>query len=93
MLINANAINNVGQITGYGTKKGHNRGFLLTPQEMKAGAGQGVMLPQELTQAILGLRLTNFPEVRFWIASGWPTSRPESMHSRQRSLREYNGAH
>jgi uncharacterized membrane protein len=30
-LINANAVNNVGQITGYGTHKGHNRAFLLTP--------------------------------------------------------------
>ena len=32
VLINANAINNVGQITGYGTKGGHNHAFLLTPQ-------------------------------------------------------------
>jgi len=32
VLINANAINNVGQITGYGTKNGHNHAFLLTPQ-------------------------------------------------------------
>ena len=31
VLINANAINNVGQITGYGTKGGFNRAFLLTP--------------------------------------------------------------
>jgi len=31
VLINANAINNVGQITGYGAKGGHNHGFLLTP--------------------------------------------------------------
>jgi probable HAF family extracellular repeat protein len=31
VLINANAINNVGQITGYGTINGHNRAFLLTP--------------------------------------------------------------
>ena len=31
-LINANAINNVGQITGYGMKDGHNHAFLLTPQ-------------------------------------------------------------
>ena len=31
VLVNANAINNVGQITGYGTKGGHNRAFLLTP--------------------------------------------------------------
>jgi probable HAF family extracellular repeat protein len=31
VLINANAINNVGQITGYGTIKGHNHAFLLTP--------------------------------------------------------------
>ncbi|HWI69594.1 MAG TPA: hypothetical protein VNS88_14665 [Nitrospiraceae bacterium] len=30
-LINANAINNVGQITGYGSKYGHNHGFVLTP--------------------------------------------------------------
>ena len=30
-LINANAINNVGQITGYGSRNGHNRAFLLTP--------------------------------------------------------------
>jgi len=30
-LINANAINNIGQITGYGTKGGHNHAFLLTP--------------------------------------------------------------
>ena len=32
VLINANSINNVGQITGYGTINGHNRAFLLTPQ-------------------------------------------------------------
>jgi probable HAF family extracellular repeat protein len=31
VLINANAINNVGQITCYGTKRGHNHAFLLTP--------------------------------------------------------------
>jgi probable HAF family extracellular repeat protein len=31
VLINANAINNAGQITGYGTKGGHNHAFLLTP--------------------------------------------------------------
>ncbi len=31
VLINANAINNVGQITGYGSVGGHNHGFLLTP--------------------------------------------------------------
>ena len=31
VLINANAINNVGQITGYGTKAGHNHAFVLTP--------------------------------------------------------------
>jgi probable HAF family extracellular repeat protein len=31
VLINANAINNVGQITGYGAKNGHNHAFLLTP--------------------------------------------------------------
>lgn len=30
-LINANAINNVGQITGYGSKRGHNHAFVLTP--------------------------------------------------------------
>ena len=30
-LINANAINNVGQITGYGSRNGHNHGFVLTP--------------------------------------------------------------
>lgn len=30
-LINANAINSVGQITGYGSKKGFNHAFLLTP--------------------------------------------------------------
>ncbi len=33
VLVNANAINNVGQITGYGTIGGHNRAFLLTPVE------------------------------------------------------------
>jgi probable HAF family extracellular repeat protein len=32
VLINANAINNVGQITGYGTHNGFNRAFLLTPK-------------------------------------------------------------
>lgn len=32
VLINANAINASGQITGYGTKGGHNHAFLLTPQ-------------------------------------------------------------
>lgn len=32
VLINANAINNVGQITGYGTKGGHNHAFVLTPK-------------------------------------------------------------
>jgi probable HAF family extracellular repeat protein len=31
VLINANAINNAGQITGYGTKGGANHAFLLTP--------------------------------------------------------------
>jgi probable HAF family extracellular repeat protein len=31
VLINANAINNAGQITGYGLKGGHNHAFLLTP--------------------------------------------------------------
>jgi len=31
VLVNANAINNLGQITGYGTKSGYNRAFLLTP--------------------------------------------------------------
>src|SRR3984957_470617 len=31
VLTNANAINNVGQITGYGTKGGHNHAFLLNP--------------------------------------------------------------
>ena len=31
VLINANAINNTGQITGYGVKDGHNHAFLLTP--------------------------------------------------------------
>jgi len=33
VLINANAINNVGQITGYGVIKGHNHAFLLTPMD------------------------------------------------------------
>ena len=32
VLINANAINNVGQITGYGMHNGFNRAFLLTPK-------------------------------------------------------------
>ena len=32
VLINANAINKVGQITGYGTIHGFNRAFLLTPK-------------------------------------------------------------
>jgi len=32
VLINANAINNAGQITGYGTIKGSNHAFLLTPK-------------------------------------------------------------
>jgi probable HAF family extracellular repeat protein len=32
VLINANAINNVGQITGYGTIHGYNHAFLLTPK-------------------------------------------------------------
>ena len=32
VLINANAINNVGQITGYGSKNGHNHAFVLTPK-------------------------------------------------------------
>ena len=31
-LINANSINNVGQITGYGSKNGHNHAFVLTPK-------------------------------------------------------------
>jgi len=31
VLINANAVNDSGQITGYGTKNGHNHAFLLTP--------------------------------------------------------------
>ena len=31
-LINANAINNVGQITGYGSKNGHNHAFVLMPK-------------------------------------------------------------
>jgi probable HAF family extracellular repeat protein len=30
-LINANAVNKLGQITGYGSIGGHNHGFLLTP--------------------------------------------------------------
>jgi probable HAF family extracellular repeat protein len=30
-LINANAINNAGQITGYGARSGHNHAFVLTP--------------------------------------------------------------
>jgi probable HAF family extracellular repeat protein len=32
VLVNANAINKLGQITGYGTIKGFNHAFLLTPQ-------------------------------------------------------------
>ena len=32
VLINANAINNVGQITGYGIKDGYNHAFVLTPE-------------------------------------------------------------
>ena len=32
VLINANSINKLGQITGYGTINGHNRAFLLTPK-------------------------------------------------------------
>ena len=32
LLINANAINNLGQITGYGTHNGFNHAFLLTPK-------------------------------------------------------------
>ena len=32
VLINANAINSVRQITGYGAKNGHNHAFLLTPK-------------------------------------------------------------
>ena len=32
VLINANAINKLGQITGYGTIKGYNHAFLLTPK-------------------------------------------------------------
>jgi probable HAF family extracellular repeat protein len=32
VLINANAINRLGQITGYGTFKGYNHGFLLSPK-------------------------------------------------------------
>lgn len=31
VLVEANAINNTGQITGYGLKGGHNHAFLLTP--------------------------------------------------------------
>jgi probable HAF family extracellular repeat protein len=31
VLINADSINNIGQITGYGTKNGHNHAFMLTP--------------------------------------------------------------
>ena len=31
VLINANAINDAGQIVGYGTRSGHNHAFLLTP--------------------------------------------------------------
>ena len=31
VLINANSINNAGQITGYGMKGGHNHAFMLTP--------------------------------------------------------------
>jgi len=31
LLINANSINNLGQITGYGTRGGHNHAFVLTP--------------------------------------------------------------
>jgi len=33
VLINPNAVNAPGQITGYGTKDGHNHAFLLTPVE------------------------------------------------------------
>lgn len=33
VLINANAINASGQITGYGSKGGHNHGFLLMPRK------------------------------------------------------------
>jgi probable HAF family extracellular repeat protein len=33
VLINANAINSSGQITGYGTKGGYNHAFLLTPKD------------------------------------------------------------
>jgi probable HAF family extracellular repeat protein len=33
VLMNANAVNASGQITGYGTKDGHNHAFLLTPVE------------------------------------------------------------
>lgn len=32
VLVNANSINNVGQITGYGIHNGHNHAFVLTPQ-------------------------------------------------------------
>jgi len=32
ILVNANSINSSGQITGYGSKKGHNHAFLLTPK-------------------------------------------------------------
>jgi len=32
VLVNANSINNVGQIVGYGVKNSHNHAFLLTPQ-------------------------------------------------------------
>jgi probable HAF family extracellular repeat protein len=32
VLINANAINRLGQITGYGAFKGYNHGFLLSPK-------------------------------------------------------------
>ena len=32
VLINANAINSLGQITGYGIKNGHNHAFFLTPE-------------------------------------------------------------
>jgi probable HAF family extracellular repeat protein len=35
VLINANSINDSGQITGYGTKKGYNHAFVLTPSESK----------------------------------------------------------
>lgn len=33
VLVNANAINNVGQITGYGIKNGKNHAFVLTPTD------------------------------------------------------------